>query len=348
MTEDETAIENNGLTSSGAESLARPESSSSSNASNWISWTVVVVLSVVVSISVGRLFQFPIRSFSRLVDGSLAWVVMLTWFAAGFALVMRQRPLFWTKWWDPSRVPDGPISWGDVQRLVCDDPLEHVPTFRWHFFLYRLSLHVLFGSLFLSLGWLLLCYIDEPWIPSFLIKGTPEAEVFGTLISPNQNLTAYLALVAASISIVFTYVQLRAKVRADNRQAWINRARTHLRVVTSLGSLHSYADESEAGKLWRRFAPLRLELELMLNPSEKDHRLLSFLLYELAVFREPIETREQIADSERLKRVVKRKTGESFDSWLPNSQVPVQLITYILRLAHVVLKREWERVKHTR
>jgi hypothetical protein len=251
----------------------------------------------------------------------------------------------WTTWWDPAPRPDGTITWNDVQRLVLDDPLNHLPRLRRLYFGARIPFYVINVALFFTLDKFLLSLVDRPWLPDILRGDGSRSDAFGKLTNPGQSLTAYVALLVAAFTILFAYLQLRAKVRADNRQAWIDRARSHLGVVTSLGSLHSYVEEKKTYDLWVIFAPLRLELELMLNSSEKDHRLLEFLLHELAVLR---EDGEEIEDSKYLKMAIEKSSRMPFDAWLPRWNERVQLITYILRLSHVVLKREWERVKHTR
>lgn len=308
-------------------------------------WLAVLAAAFGCSLSVGRLFELPDRPLVDLVDGLLP----LSLVALGLVLLIvvwrRVDARHWTTWWDPAARPDGGISWNDVRCLVLDDPLKHVPRLRRVYFLGRIPFYVLGIALFLTFGRFILALADKPWLPDFLRGEAKGGEAFGTLTKPGQNLTAYVALLVAGLTILFTYLQLRAKVRADNRQAWIDRARSHLGTVTSLGSLHSYVAQPKVYELWLKFAPLRLELELMLNSSEKDHRLLEFLLHELAVLR---EGGEPIDDTTYLKEVVQEASGLPFDEWLPGCEERVQLITYILRLSHVVLKREWERVKHTR
>ena len=307
-------------------------------------WLGVLYAGYRIATELGRLLQIPARPLRSLLDGPLGLAVAIATLALLWTLWLRADLRNWTKWWDPAWRPDGQISWEHVRGLVRDDPLNHVPRFRPRHFLGRSPLYVLSLTAVMVLAWFLLCLIDRPWLPDMLRGETVAGKVFLQLAKP--NLTAYLALIAAAASIFFAYLQLRAKVRADNRQAWIDRARAHLAAVTSLGSIHADASPKEAPDLWREFAPLRVELELMLNSSESDHRLLSFLLHELALLRR--EPGPAIEDSENLKALIKRDSGQDFDEWLPGWAERVQLITYILRLSHVVLKREWERVKHTR
>jgi hypothetical protein len=191
------------------------------------------------------------------------------------------------------------------------------------------------------------------------------------------NPTAYLALLAAIVTIIFTYYQLRAKVRADSRQQWIIRARELLGQVVALTD--AYRDLSvdcggrDAEEMWNKMNPLRLELELMLNPSEKDHRLLLHLIQRFAsrgrnlgaiqdakILRQSIAKAlkpdgpkpdrrwDAVTDSTEREELVSDILRESVWNPIINAEGREAQVSYILRLSHVVLKREWERVKHTR
>jgi hypothetical protein len=307
-------------------------------------WLGVLRVAYLCSINLGRLLQLPMRPLRRLLDGPLALALVIAVLGILCIFWRRVETRHWTKWWDPASRPDGPITWTHVQGLVCDDPLDHVPRLRPIYFLGRTPIYVLSLTVVTVSLWFLLCLLDRPWLPDVFNAGTGAGRVFLQLAKP--NLTAYLALIAAAASIFFAYLQLRAKVRTDNRQVWIDRARSHLAAVVELASLHSEAGATAAPDLWREFASLKLELELMLNSSERDHRLLAFLIHELALLRDG--SAQAIPDSENLKALIEEDSDLPFDDWLPEWNQRGQLVTYILRLSHVVLKREWERVKHTR
>lgn len=120
----------------------------------------------------------------------------------------------------------------------------------------------------------------------------------------------------------------------------------------------------KAQKVWKELNPKRLELELMLNPSEKDHLL--YLIQHFSAWREPPTVPqdakillESIA-AEKLEPGVASEcqpAARGVDRTDPTDpELSVQwgkivkttdraeLASYILRLSHVVLKREWERV----
>ena len=177
----------------------------------------------------------------------------------------------------------------------------------------------------------------------------------------NGNLTALLALVAAAVSIVFTHQQLQAKVKADSRQAWISTLRANIARFTALADTVHTKPTSRSTRNEQELTTRRLEMELMLNPSEKDHRLLMYLSLKIAFFDGPAGF-QQVDDVKNLEAAIKISVGYVEADWQPllkslptrktdESAVRQQysdLIGYTMRLAHVVLKREWEQVKATR
>jgi hypothetical protein len=199
-------------------------------------------------------------------------------------------------------------------------------------------------------------YILFPHVPNLVLYRMVNNPIpLGDLAQASQNLTAYLALVAAVAGIFFTYRQLRAKVRADSRQEWINTARRLLADIVS-----DLLPENHNNRTVRRLNSNRIKLELMLNPSEKDHRLLSLLIRALCIPGELIEEDRYVADklaalksdkdnplvlsdgNDLLYKIIRDKTLAG----LPENRNCS--ISYIIRLSHLVLKREWERVKFIR
>ena len=177
----------------------------------------------------------------------------------------------------------------------------------------------------------------------------------------NANLTALLALLAALSTIYFTYRQFQAKVKADSRQAWIDKLRERIARFIALVNF----GQDDHGERCRtadphEFDSRRLEMELMLNPSEKDHRLLMYLSLRLAFYQSGDEMFRVVHDVRNLQFAIEASSGFERNKWLPIfGPIPEKntksytsglhdLVGYTLRLAHVVLKREWERVKATR
>lgn len=268
-----------------------------------------------------------------------------------------------TSWWEPSREPDSAdLDWDEVYQLVAFsdalDPIGVPKRIRWGWWLRSLIFQV---PLYLLIWGVVLSVVDlirDPSPRPFLLDNSspplskPLAAVLG-------NPTAYLALIVGLATIFFTFRQIRAKVRADSRQQWIIQARKLLGEVVALIDAHRDLRAAnrfkQAEEVWNKLSPARLELELMLNPSEKDHRLLLYLIQRFATWRSP---HRQTQDAEILRRSIAgvadalagTANAQLDEKWKPiiNGKDRAELVSYIIRLSHVVLKREWERVKHTR
>ncbi len=214
-----------------------------------------------------------------------------------------------------------------------------------------------------------------PIIPRMVPKESTDTDGF------SANLTALLALIAAVTSIYFTYRQLQAKVRASSRQAWIDKLRSHIaRFIALADSAHSSVRNRACSHDPSEFTTCRIEMELMLNPSEKDHRLLMYLGLRLAFFRLGESKFQSIHDVRNIRKAIgivettpcekhkeideiceDCKKFKHWESWEPLfKKIPSRaahaeykseysdLIGYTLRLTHVLLKREWEQVKATK
>lgn len=254
-----------------------------------------------------------------------------------------------TNWWDPAASPDGKLSWDHVRALTLDeshDPLAMERTPRWGQIVREMIAAVLVIGALASLA-----------IAAAKLLGTPaDIPGFsdGKTVTGSAGLTVFLALLTATLTIVFTFYQLKAKVRADNRQVWIARLRTTIAEVVALSTERAslsgrYEDRKRSTEIWRELSPKRLELELLLNPSEKDHRLLMHFSQLLT-----LDDVDHIEDAQNLRASIARELGcdranipEPWNDLLVNAEPPI-LVGRTMRLSHVVLKREWERVKSAR
>ena len=277
------------------------------------------------------------------------------------------------RWWDPSDgKPEGPLSWDEISTLVAfdpdRDPLVAVVSNRsgrfaneWVPAALAIAVVVLGSSQALGFLW-----DPTPWPGVF--SGGDADRVFRDVVGASGNLTAYLALLASAVTIVFTYGQLQARVRAESRQHWIIQARTLLAEALAAADAHRTAAPWSKAKARRDMDERRLALELMLNPSEKDHRLLLYLIQRHALI--GLAGEDDIQDARSVRHSIAQSRGTALtvaaavafdppdDAFRPdlgaawNSVLYANrredLLAYVLRLAHVVFKREWERVKHTR
>ncbi len=263
-----------------------------------------------------------------------------------------------TSWWQPhSGTELSDLSWDEVYSLVAFsenlDPLCVSKQVRWKWWFRSLKIQIPIYLVVCSFALSVLDLLQNPVPRSFLregssfMRGAPLDKSVATVIgSP----AAYLALIVGLATIFFTFRQIRAKVRAESRQAWILKARELLGEVVASIDAHkeqiAAKDFEKARRRWNNLNPKRLELELKLNPSEKDHRLLMFLIQRFSAWRVPPVFPQ---DASILRAIIADETPdtERLMEWsaILNETDRAALVSYILRLSHVVLKREWERVK---
>jgi hypothetical protein len=259
-----------------------------------------------------------------------------------------------TRWWDVNAArQDGPLDWKQVFELASlaedRDPvimgerggLRNDDDFGRHY-VFRFLVIMAATALAIPID-----YLINPRIPGVMIRGGVS-----DIIQASANLTAYLALIASIATIYFAFKQLRARVRASSRQKWIDSVRRLM-----AGMIADIIKMEEDGVIDNRgLNRRRLHLELLLNPSEKDHRLLVFLIRAFIYPNGPIE-------SDRHLKAQVNKALEKFPcphgsmqllqmindcGVRPNQEVKRAAISYIVKLSQIVLKREWERVRHIR
>lgn len=153
--------------------------------------------------------------------------------------------------------------------------------------------------------------------------------------------------ISIALGVITLLVQTRVATRSKNRQAWIDNIRVVLAdLISNIPEVHSNTDQgTDNDKLTDAeredvedaqifYMEIHAELELFLNPSEKEHRaLLSLLRYmyrweKISIDDEPFE-----------KLNIRGLKLNEMDDWL-------ELKSQAIRLCNVVLKREWEQVKN--
>ncbi|WP_156884252.1 hypothetical protein V3I01_06275 [Sphingomonas sp. gentR] len=330
---------------------------------------VLLVLATLAGV-VPALLMSDIHPFHVITPGNGGWrfvvAALLIWatLKVGNRLAERFCQMSFTTWWDPAKTADGNLDWDHLLLLVqpVTDPIDNFGMVRPRAIFSQGIVVVLGGAALFACARIAADWLALPELPAFLTLGGNKRLDLDALINLSGNLTAFLALAAAAASIWFANDQLRAKVRADNRQEWLASARTLLGEVVALAREHATADVKSREAFNRELDPRRLRFELMLNPREKDHRLLMHLLRRLAFIHEP--TRAETADGGAFWTVLMShcarrsvELGECDDGvkyyeavWKPIVECtdPGSLTTYVMRLGHVVLKREWERVKAAR
>lgn len=276
------------------------------------------------------------------------------------------------KWWDVGHKKGAP-DWNSVRKMAMaampNDPIKYDRiNLSVNFFYETFCLCFIYIILWRLTNFGLVQIFQNRWLD---IRSDLEA-IKSLTEGLNDDLTALLALTAAAVSIYFTYRQLQAKVKADSRQAWINALRANIAQTIALADAVRYrTNDAGIDKTRRKLIAARLETELMLNPSEKDHRLLMYLIQKMAFFGKDASKKDKdepvifegIDDVINIRRSIRSSSNYNASDWA-DILLPIppinranrakrkksysDLVGYTMRLAHVVLKREWERVKATR
>ena len=255
-----------------------------------------------------------------------------------------------TNWWDDGDGEGGPPEdWGQVFSLAsldsAKDPLVKAdkPQHRKNmtkkgrvFWLLPATVGILFGAA---------THIIVFPGAHIILNGTPL---------PSENIAIFVGFLTAAVTVLAAFKQLMAKVRADSRQSWINEVRKLMSlIVTDIANKFGniYVDKSQLNQN-------RIQLELMLNPSEKDHRLLTLLIRACVIPGTVIEGDGHITDEVNAFFQDKPRPSGTDVLWEivrfhklsenPSEEEKNKVISHIVKLSHIVLKREWERVKRTR
>jgi len=142
-------------------------------------------------------------------------------------------------------------------------------------------------------------------------------------------------------TLIGVFFQLRLKARSENRQSWINEIREVLASLIADLPMPDGSGDAETKKIIQYF-PRHAKLELLLNPSEKVHRTLMALIRHAYGF-------DDVSIDEGVRHNLKPDVFKTaFDNDKEKKIHFEELKSQIIRLSNVILKREWEQVKHAR
>ena len=252
------------------------------------------------------------------------------WFAmalgAGCVVCPYIQRTYRTDWYDLStRAPLHDLDWQEIGKVMDKDPLKNQRRCRWcrKRLCVDLAVFAIVLLCFLA-GALLICDPDR-WCAV-----SRRLNEFG--------MPTGLAALGGTAVAVFYNVRLTA--RANNRQVWINSVRRHIHALIA-----SVPRGGETGAEYTGKRDMHLTmLELLINPGERVHRSLITI----------VRLMHGIHDNP-LDRVVicelglGTATGEQVpDNGENTREGPDELKVWATRLANVLLKREWEQVKHVR
>jgi hypothetical protein len=262
---------------------------------------------------------------------------------AGMPLMWRYfRRAYWTDWYDRSdygylgklldKNEDLKDRWTLVKDLLNDDPLRHKRKLR------KRSKWQLGRDL------MILPFVFFLWatIGYGILHGIHALEPSEKAIEDQMRLPIFLfGFCTLGATLVGAFFQLRLKARSENRQKWIDEIRGVLAELIADLPLSGECQESKAGN---RYFPRHAKLELLLNPSEEVHRTLMALIRHAYGFNDFLlidaEVREGLGSDDVFQTFWKTDKNEMEHLKVTKSR--------IIRLSNVVLKREWEQVKHAR
>ena len=194
-------------------------------------------------------------------------------------------------------------------------------------------------------------FVLRPHVPAILLSDPAKKNSISSIIDVTGSLTAYLAILTAVLGLYVARFTIRAQVRSKSRQEWIDRVRQLM--AAPVCRVHS--NEPHAELRDSSFRRRLIQLELLLNPSEKDHRLLTMLFWARIFPSESVgmdvELRQEFlrlhkdpqlpASSRRLLSfLLKNDVGGRIIA-------PDMVAAQATRLSQSILKREWVRVTAT-
>lgn len=225
------------------------------------------------------------------------------------------------------------LSWDDVENILSGDPLDDFGKFR--------GAHlgrVIYDGL-KGVGMFLAISLFGYWAPALL---TGNDMGLSHLSWPEDSGTFLIGAATVSVTLLIALKQHHAKVKSEKRQKWIDNVRDTLAKVIAEIPDPTYESPAVKPRSYSKKSysvdvqEYRIKLELLLNPSEKDHRTLGWLLRKVY----------GISRVKPDKEIPTTGTFELIDSydrdeWKQRNKI----ISYIIRLSNAILKREWERVK---
>lgn len=243
---------------------------------------------------------------------------------AALCFYLRRPP---KRWWH-AQTPADENSWHDVIDALIRDPLLIDQPNKSH--LHWLAPAFIIVAL---VGWL------------YFLCGALHEKLHNLITGPGGD--HYAILLAALLFSLTIACVVRNKLQAHSHQQWIDAVREELAIFMShLQELYNHGDVLQQNR--RDMEQSRMKIELLINPSDRLHRTLSLLL-RVAAGQRPVNA----IDGPVLKRLkpldLPAATPISALRWngktKPESDQLLVLQVYIQRLANVILKQEWERVR---
>ena len=280
---------------------------------NWITWAVLFSLLIAWIVI---LYIEPIRA-----------ILLSIWGASVAATVCYVRRhihrVYETHWFDSSN--RGRLTqprWSEIDALIRSEPLDHETDYRYpNSRIVPGAFVLLVLVLFFSSTLTLILHFDQ---------ADPVQKGIETLAFP----AAGLALIGTILTVFY---QVRLTARTKNRNEWIESIRKKMTDLISKYDANGNTEPDHLIEVKRKIT----ELELLLNPGERIHRTFLTLIRKIHgiendYFDNPVKS--------RLPTIFSQSNDDKADQ--PDPVGPNPWITRATRLSNVILKNEWERVKH--
>ena len=256
--------------------------------------------------------------------GPVRSVLFSVWVAAaGGTLWYIQRRVeraYVTHWFDTWKyVKARQTPWDEIDALMNDEPLMHDSSFRLPIakFLSGFLASLILALFFLSTRELIVSGDIGDHDPTVMIKWALPVGV--------------LALIGTVLTVFY---QVRLTARTENRKEWIKEIRGKMTALILLSDREYEPEKPRSSEIKEKIT----ELELLLNPGKPLHR--TFLTL--------VRTLHDIDNG--FDKIVKSRLPATFppkkDGKDSEPAGPDEWKARIVRLSNVILKYEWERVKH--
>ena len=251
-------------------------------------------------------------------------MLLSAWIAAvgGIVWYIRRRfeRVYQTHWYDTAKyVRAEEEKWPEIDALMDDEPLAHESSS-------RLPIVYLLRDLFLSLVLALFLASTFKLIVSVIVGGDRPIVIGDWALG--------VGILALSGTVLTVFYQVRLTARTENRKEWIKEIRGKMATLILLSDREYEPEKPRSSEIKEKI----MELELLLNPGEPLHRTFLTLvrtLYEIDNgFDKSVKSRLQAT-------FPPREAGKD-----PDLVTPDKWKERIVRLSNVILKYEWERVKH--
>lgn len=274
------------------------------------------------------------------IDSTIYILLSLLWLAAVATAIyfwfQRAKRIYIKTWYDLScKGPNEEMEWHDIRKLIARDPLDNVlPTCKFR------KCSAKYWCLDILILVLSLAVISLTGILSIKCCFDPSCALSSESSIRDMSWAILFAIPTVAISIIGLFYQIRLRARSANRQEWINSIRKDIGLLLqSLPPPNSSVRNVEwtASKVLTHYT----RLELYLNPSERVHR--AFLAIILLMYgASSSSSDEEVRKELRLPNA--RFDHNNLDE-MCNARDWCELRMKAVRLANVLLKREWEQVK---